>query len=122
MSLVEVDLLRSGQWPFAFPRTSVPRSHGEPYRACIHRARAGPEYAVYRLPLTQRLPKLPIPLRAGDDDAVLDLQAIVDETYRKGGFEALVNYAADADPPLTGEAAAWADELLRAAGKRPAVT
>jgi len=122
VNLVEVDLLRRGPWPFDFPDHSVPRAKRGPYRACIHRAGAGPEFEVYHLPLEQRLKPIPIPLRAGEADAVLDLQALVDDAYAGGAYDLDLDYAADADPPLTGEAAAWADEVLRKAGRRPAVT
>ena len=118
VSLVEVDLLRRGRWPFAFAEFSVPASHRDPYRACIHRAGAGEEYAMYHLPLSQRLPPIPVPLRDGDDDAVLDLQRLVEQAYAGGAYDLDLDYAADADPPLAGDAAAWADGLLRAAGRR----
>ena len=72
---------------------------------------------VYRVPLRERLPIIPIPLRETDPDAVLDLQAILDQCYENGGYDDL-NYAVDPDPPLDPEDAAWADTLLREKGLR----
>ena len=118
VNVVEIDLLRRGPWPFAFPERSVPADRRGPYRACVHRADAGPEYAVYHFPLRERLRAVPIPLRSGDADAVLDLQPLVDAAYTGGAYDLDVDYAADADPPLAGDAAGWADGLLRAAGRR----
>ena len=54
-----------------------------------------------------------MPLRKGDADAPLDLQALVDQAYRNGRYDTL-DYKADPDPPLRPDDAAWADELLRA--------
>ena len=73
---------------------------------------------MYAVALADRLPTIRVPLRRGDDDALLDLQAVFDEAYAKGCYAPGIDYAADADPPLTGDAAAWANGLLREAGRR----
>ena len=118
VNLVEIDLLRAGPWAFAIPQAGVPRSHRSSYRVCTHRGSAGLAYQLYHLPIEQRLPRLAIPLRPGDADVVLDLQPLIDQAYANGAYDDEFDYAADADPPLTGDAAAWADAMLRAAGRR----
>ena len=87
------------------------------YQAIVRRGWQWDEAEVYPLPLTQRLPTIAIPLRQIDADTSLNLQILVDMAYTNGGYETM-NYQADADPPLEGRDAEWADALLRAAGKR----
>jgi hypothetical protein len=75
-------------------------------------------YEVYPMPLRQRLPAVRVPLRPADPDVVLDLQALVDRAYRAGAYGWTLDYRAEPVPPLGPDDAAWADDLLRAAGKR----
>jgi hypothetical protein len=63
------------------------------------------------------LPTISIPLRKQDKEVVLELQPLIEQVYRNGRYVS-INYREDAEPPLIGEDAKWADELLRAAGKR----
>ena len=122
-NIVEIDLLRGDEWSSLLPRKRVPvAAVNAPYHACACRAGRGVGEGItsyWPLPLEQRLPVIAVPLRPGDPDVPLDLQPIVDREYLNGGFDDQIDYAADADPPLTGDAAAWADGLLRAAGRRP---
>ena len=62
--------------------------------------------------LWQRLPIIKIPLRPGDADVPLDLQALVDQCYRNGGYEGTLDYAVDPDPPLLGAEKDSAEEHL----------
>ena len=77
----------------------------------------GQDPEVYPLPLHKRLPAIPIPLRQTDADARLNLQALIEQCYKNGRYDTS-DYTEDADPPLEGHDAEWADTLLRAAGKR----
>ena len=58
-----------------------------------------------------------IPLRPADPDVLLELQAILDQCYRNGGYDD-IDYPGEPDPPLRGDDAAWADALLREQGRR----
>ncbi|MGA2863042.1 MAG: DUF4058 family protein [Verrucomicrobiota bacterium] len=69
------------------------------------------------MPLRQRLPVLPIPLRRNEPPVTLDLQALLDLLYAAGRYDDL-NYRVELEPPLPPQDAAWAAELLKAAGKR----
>ncbi len=60
---------------------------------------------------------IPIPLCPGDADVTLDLQAILDECYRKGGYDD-INYRAAPSPRLDLDDEVWADALLREKGLR----
>ena len=117
-SLVEVDLVRQGQWSVAVPRARLSPDWGHDQVTCVYRAWRPLRYEVYPMPLRQRLPAVRVPLRPADPDVVLDLQALVDRAYRAGAYGWTLDYRAEPVPPLGPDDAAWADDLLRAAGKR----
>ena len=66
------------------------------------------------MPLRQRLPVLPIPLRQHERPIPLDLQALLDHAYAAGRYDD-TDYRAELDPALPAEDAAWAAELLKTA-------
>lgn len=117
VSLVEIDLLRSGQRVLAVPVDRIPPSHRTTYQICVRRGWQPTVCEVYAVPLRQRLPRFKIPLRETDQDVELDLQKLVDQCYRNGRYYT-IDYKGDAKPPLEGGDAVWADELLRQAGRR----
>jgi hypothetical protein len=49
----------------------------------------------------------------------LDLQTLIEQCYQNGAYDGTLNYAYDPEPPLQGEEAKWADEMLREKGLRP---
>jgi hypothetical protein len=69
------------------------------------------------LPLRERLPTIRVPLRRSDQPVLLDLQALIDQCYRNGRHDD-IDYTQPTLPPLSSEDAAWAESLLKAAGKR----
>jgi hypothetical protein len=111
--LVEIDLLRGAR------TVRVPRTVGT-HEYLIHISRKGlrPRSLLYPQRLLERLPAIPIPLKASDPDACLDLQAMVDETYDRAGYDLEIDYAKEPIPPLDTEMTAWADEMLRSKGLR----
>jgi len=118
VSLVEIDLLRAGPHVLQVPLGQYPPSYRTPYKVCVHRgwkARA----EIYRLPLREPLPTIRVPLRETDADVPLDLQALIAQVYRHGRYDD-IDYTVPPVPPLDADDATWADELLRAAGQRPA--
>jgi hypothetical protein len=72
---------------------------------------------VYGVPLRERLPVISIPLRTADVDVPLDLQAIIEQCHRNGGYDD-IDYEAEPDPSLETADAEWADALLRELGRR----
>lgn len=69
------------------------------------------------MPLRRPLPPIRIPLRRKDEDVRLDLQAVLEQAYRKGRYSLTINDAERPEPPLTGDDAKWARALVRAARK-----
>jgi len=119
VNLVEIDLLRAGDRVLSVGASRIPASHRTPYQVCVYRAAAAlPCYEIYRVPLQERLPVICIPLRPTDEDIPLDLQALIEQCYRNGGYDGDIDYGVEPDPPLASEDAGWADALLRQAGRR----
>jgi hypothetical protein len=118
-NLVEIDLSRFGSHTLAFPLARLKPKARTPYMTCVRRATRRDKAEVYPMPLSARLPAIKIPLRPEDADVPLDLQALVEQCYRNGGYEGTLNYAVEPDPPLLGADKGWADEWLRDQGLRP---
>jgi hypothetical protein len=118
VSLVEIDLLRSGQRILAIAPESIPPSHRTTYQICVSRGCKPGQVEIYPAPLGQRLPAIRVPLREEDGDVPLELQALVDQCYRNGRYEEDIDYRVDPVPPLDPADAQWADELLRSQGRR----
>jgi hypothetical protein len=117
VNLVEIDLIREGEFVMAAPEDHIPRDYRTPYLICIRRADQLGRVEIYRVPLRERLPNIPIPLRASDKDVVLQLQPLIDECYRDGRYHR-IDYRADPRPLLDEDDARWADELLRQQKRR----
>lgn len=111
--LVEIDLLRGGM--SFLPKL---KRRGFDYFVHVSRARQRPKGDLWRIRLNQRLPPILIPLKAGDDDAQLDLQDVFTSVYDHAGFDLIVNYRDTPDPPLNAEQATWADQWLAKKGLR----
>lgn len=117
VSLVEIDLLRGGRRILSVPTALIPRSHRSQYQVCVRRGWKVLEVEVYRVALREPLPTIRIPLRPDDADVPLNLQALIEECYRKGRYDDL-DYKQPPEPPLEGDDAAWAEELLKTRGLR----
>lgn len=120
VNLVEVDLTRQGQRELLVAQAGLPPEYRTTYFASVFRA-TWKEYGrkeAYRIPLRERLPAIRIPLRAGDDDVILDLQDLITEAYDIGRYDITIDYKQPPAPPIDAEDAPWANELLLAAGKR----
>lgn len=112
VSIVEVDLVRQGDWrPLMKPKLVESHLH-TPYRVMIRRASAPRRVEFYAITLRQPLPIIPIPLRPTDADVTLDLQSILDLAYKNGRYDR-TDYSQPCDPPLDAEDAKWAEELAK---------
>ena len=117
VNLVEVDLLRRGRHLLNVPAEVVEELRPWTYLVNIAR-RDTDEYEVYPLQLRERLPRVRIPLRPGEQDAVLNLQDVFGRAYDIGAFPEVVDYTAPPTPPLADDDAAWANDLLTTRGFR----
>jgi hypothetical protein len=116
-NLVEIDLLSEGERVSLCPAVKIPEIHRTAYQVCILRSSTPARFEVYPVPLRERLPVIRIPLRKGDEDVTLDLQSLIEQTYARAAYDFL-DYSSDPVPPLDPDDAAWADGILKNAGKR----
>jgi hypothetical protein len=117
VNFVVIDLTRAGQRQMIEPPEIIPLRARTTYQICEWRAEKADNLAVYRVPLSQRLPIIPIPLRPTDKDITLDLQELIDLCYHNGRYDN-VNYRLPLDPPLPPEETAWMDGWLKEKGLR----
>ncbi|HVA45786.1 MAG TPA: DUF4058 family protein [Pirellulales bacterium] len=117
VSLVEIDLLRGGGWVMNMPKRAIPTAYHRGYGACVWRAWEPVRAELYRFSVRQPLPHIKIPLRKTDPDVPLDLQSLVDQCYANGRYDSL-DYSAGPEPPFDEADAAWANDLLKSAGRR----
>jgi hypothetical protein len=117
VSLVEINLNRTGSHILSVPFDRIPEGRHTPYAACIRRGwKSLVEY--FPISLREPLPTIAIPLRPTDRDVPLDLQALLNECCEEGRYVEDIDYREEPDPPLKSDDAQWADSLLREQGRR----
>ena len=84
----------------------VPESRRTPYMICVYRNTMPDQFELYRAPLQEPLPNIPIPLRPGERDLVLELQPLIDECYRDGRYYR-INYRAETKLYFNDSDLAW---------------
>jgi DUF971 family protein len=120
INLVEIDLLRQGEHTVAVPLDLLAQRGlvSWHYLMSIHRAGERGKFIVYTRTIRERLPRIPIPLAEDDQDAVLDVQRVLDQCYVNGYYAELIDYRAEPAVPLSQDDTAWVDALLREKGLR----
>lgn len=116
VNLVEIDLIRAGSWRDLLRPLVAPRDVAAAYRVINRRSSPARRVELYPLSIRDRLPVIPVPLRPTDPDAPLDLQAVLDRVYLEGRHDR-TRYDESCDPPLEQDDRAWAEGILRAAGR-----
>ncbi len=84
---VEIDLLRGNRI------SRLARKKSDSTRiSSVSRNDRGPEGVLSPIRLPQRLPVIPIPLKPGDPEARLDIQAVLDAAYDRVGYDLEIEY------------------------------
>lgn len=117
VSLVEVDFIRRGRRIVDVPDVVVKSLKRCDYLVNVVR-HPPDDYEIYPVRLRDSLPKIRVPLKAGEEDVVLDLQAAFDRAYDAGPYSVRIDYLSPCEPPLTEDDSVWADELLKTKGFR----
>ena len=114
INLVEIDLLRCGEYVLAAELKRIPQSKRRTYMMSVQ---CRTKTKLFGTSLREPLPVIPIPLRPTDRDVALSIQPIIDQVYDRGRY-AKLNYQTNPELPFSPEDAAWVDELLRGQGRR----
>jgi hypothetical protein len=103
---VEFDFLRGGP---RMPATGLPECD---YYILVSRAEERPDAGMWPVRLRDVLPTIPIPLRASDEYALLNVQNVLHQVYDAARYKTYI-YEGLPDPPLRPDDATWADEIVR---------
>jgi hypothetical protein len=107
VNLVELDLLRGGK---RLPmRGKLPSGD---YYAIIGRAAERPHCEVINWRLPSKLPTIPIPLSAEDDETQLDLAEVFRNAYEPGMYDRRLPYHEPLQPKPDDALQKWIDECL----------
>ena len=120
MNLVEVDLVRTGDWTEMIGPYLIPEHARTTYRVTATQPElSGPLH--YPISIRRKLPTIKIPLRPQDPPAKLDLQALIDKAYAMGRYDR-IDYGKPCVPPFVGPEQEWAVQILsaRSVRERPA--
>jgi hypothetical protein len=106
--LVELDLLLGGRpLPMEQPLPTAD------YYYFLSRSEQRPDCQVYRWTLRERLPTLPVPLRAPDPDVFINLAAVFSTAYDRGRFSHRINYDSGGTGPLKDADKEWIETVRR---------
>jgi hypothetical protein len=107
-NLVEIDLLRAGAPLYRSSEVNEADYMAQVWRWNGRRHRR----FIWPMKLRDRLPSIPVPVRLGDEDAALDIQAAVNTVYERAGYDLGIDYAKRPIPPLAGDLEQWAQECV----------
>lgn len=107
--VIELDLLLGG-WRLPL-RKSLPTGD---YFALISRGDRRPDCNVYHWGLRDKLPTIPIPLRAPDPDAATDLEVVFSVAFEKGFYDESPDFGRRLPVSLPASDAAWIAEVMKA--------
>ena len=110
INLVEIDLIRTGDWTDMIGFFSIPGPARTTYRVTVSTPEArGPLH--YPIPLRAKLPTIKVPLRPQDSAVLLNLQELVQKAYLMGRYDR-IDYTKPCKPPLEGPDQEWAAGLI----------
>ncbi|MGG6298049.1 DUF4058 family protein [Leptolyngbya sp. AN02str] len=88
------------------------------YRILVSRSNRRPPAQLYVFKVGQEIPQFSVPLAKGDEEPVLELQAVLQQIYKRGRYYLAVNYTQPPQLPLSEADMTWANELLQQVGVR----
>jgi hypothetical protein len=112
INLVEIDLLRKGNWVLAADKSSYPTMLTQPYRICVTRSADPNQFEGYRATYGSPLPSIRVPLRPMDSDIRLPLQSILNKAYVNGRYGDTLDYSLPPKVSMTEEGLAEVNILL----------
>ncbi|MEM7795348.1 MAG: DUF4058 family protein [Cyanobacteria bacterium P01_C01_bin.118] len=103
--LIEIDLLRSGE--------PLPVNHDQAsdYRVLVSRVDQRPLAQLYPFDLRDPLPCFAVPLRAEDEEPVIDLNELMQIVYESAALDLTIDYGQQPVPPLNDTDYEWVKSL-----------
>jgi len=117
VNLVEIDLIRGGEYALAAPLDDIPKGRLDAYLICVFRSFRR-SWELYPVSVRKSLPAFRIPLRPSDSDAVVDLQSIVNQCYADGRYDRAIDYGSSPESAWDAADVLWMGDLLRSKGLR----
>jgi Protein of unknown function (DUF4058) len=105
-NLVEIDLLRGGE---TMPMGTAVRSD---YRVVVSRVEQRSMAELYPFNLRDVLPCFALPLRDGDREPVIDLNALMRVVYESAALDLAIDYGQPLVPALGAEDKAWVEAVV----------
>jgi hypothetical protein len=112
VNVVEIDLVRAGNWRQLMRPEICPHDGQSLYRVVIRTGGRRPAGYLFPIGLSEVLPEIPVPLRKSEEPLVLPLQPLLNSVYADGRYEQTLDYSQPLDPPLTDEDAVWAKQVV----------
>lgn len=106
-NLIEIDLLRSGE-----PLPVVGDEFMGDYRILICRGHQRPEAQLRAFGLRKPMPTFPLPLLPNEKEPEVNLNQVFHDLYQRARYDLSLDYTQSPVPPLSGEDAEWAKELI----------
>lgn len=111
INLVEIDLLLGGRPIFPESFAQLPLLEETHYFINTKRAGEAMRREIYRPLLREILPVIRIPLRKGEKDVFIDLQALVNQVHQVGRYH-MLDYRRLPEVPLSPEDQEWLRRLV----------
>lgn len=83
------------------------------YNILVSRSVDRPNAALYEFDLKDSMPSFPMPLSIEDGDAIVPLQALLNDVYTRARFDLAINYNQPLKLGLSGEDATWLKQVLK---------
>ncbi len=115
--VVEIDLIRAGNWRTLMRPERCPPEALSVYRAIVRTAGRHPTGYLFPISVRSRMPDVPVPLRVHDTPIPISLQAIFETVYEDGRYDRTIDYSEPLNPPLD-EDADWIEKRIAESGRR----
>ena len=111
--VVEIDLMRAGDWRALMLPERCPRDAFATYRAIVPTSLKRPAGYLFPIRLQEPMPNIPVPLRPTDVPTPLPLQTMLESVYEDGRYGQTIDYRIPLDPPLSEDEAVIAETILK---------